>query len=525
MSESVVLNRTLSEVVETAADRYGSSLAIEDGECKLSFSELNIARVDCARAFHAAGVNKGDRIAIWAPNMYQWVVAAIGAQTIGAVLVPLNTRYKGSEASYILNSSGASMLFIVAEFLGVRYSELLQGQDIPSLKRIVLLEGDDGEYQTWDQFLASGHVVSAQTVNAIAASILPTDTLDILYTSGTTGKPKGVVTNHGQNILTYEGWSSRVGLRSDDNYLIINPFFHSFGCKAGWLSALITGATMYPVKTFDLDATLIKIERDKISMIPGPPAIYQSMISHPDRDKYDLSSLRLAVTGAAPVPVELVQKMRDILGFEVVVTAYGLTEASGTVSACRPDDDAETISTTSGAAIPGVEIKCVDTVTEQEVPFGEPGEIWFRGYNVMQGYFNSPEETARTITEDGWMKTGDIGVMNERGYIRITDRIKEMFIVGGFNCYPAEIESTLCSMPGVAQAAIIGVPDERMGEVARGYVIANHDAELTQASVISWCRDHMANYKAPRTVEIVEKLPLNASGKVDKQVLRDRQKS
>lgn len=525
MSESFVPSRTLPEVVQTAADRFASSLAIEDGEVQLTFEQLNQARIEAARAFYAADIVKGDRIAIWAPNIYQWVVAAIGAQTIGAVVVPLNTRYKGSEAAYILNSSGARLLFTVEEFLGVKYPKLVENEDIPSIERIVLFEGGDSSLQTWDQFLTSGADVDEQIVNDIANDIQPTDTLDILYTSGTTGKPKGVVTNHGQNILTYEAWSSGVELKHGDNYLIINPFFHSFGYKAGWLSALISGATMYPVKTFDVDATLAKIERDRISMIPGPPTVYQSLISHPDRDKYDLSSLRLAVTGSAPVPVELIKKMREVLGFQVVVTAYGLTEACGTVSVCRPDDDAETISTTSGAAIPGVEIKCVNSTSGEDVASGESGEIWFRGYNVMQEYFNNPEETAKAITEDGWLKTGDIGVMDARGYIKITDRIKEMFIVGGFNCYPAEIENTLCSMPGVAQSAVIGIPDERMGEVAKGYVIANHDADLTQESVISWCRNNMANYKVPRSVELVEKLPLNASGKVDKQALRAMQKA
>ncbi len=530
MSESFVPSRTLPEVVQTAADRFGSSLAIVDGDTRLTFEELNRMRIEAAKAFYAANMQKGDRIAIWAPNIYQWIVAAIGAQSIGVVLVPLNTRYKGSEAAYILNSSAARMLFTVGEFIGVNYPQVIAEQDTPRLEKIVLLEGggdgsgENGAQQTWQQFLASGADVAEQTIADIIAAVRPSDTLDILYTSGTTGKPKGVVTNHGQNILTYEGWNSRSGLHHGDNYLIVPPFFHSFGYKAGWLASLIVGATVYPVKTFDLDATLAQIERDKISVIPGPPTIYQSLISHPDRDKYDLSSLRLAVTGGAPVPVELVKKMREILGFEVVVTAYGLTESCGTVSSCRADDDAETISTTSGVAIPGIEIKCVDTNSGEQVPNGESGEIWFRGYNVMQEYFNNPEETAKNITEDGWMKTGDIGVMDERGYIQITDRIKEMFIVGGFNCYPAEIENTLCSMPGVAQVAIIGVHDERMGEVAKAYVIADHDADLNQESVVGWCRANMANYKVPRTVEIVNDLPLIASGKIDKQALRAMQK-
>ena len=255
-------------------------------------------------------------------------------------------------------------------------------------------------------------------------------------------------------------------------------------------------------------------------MLPVPPTIYQSILAHPDRDKYDLSSLRLAVTGAASVPVELIKKMRSELNFETVVTAYGLTESCGVVTICRPDDDPETIATTAGCAIPGVEVKCVGDAAGTEVKRGEPGEIWLRGYNVMQGYFDNPQATAETITADGWMKTGDIGVMDERGYIRITDRIKDMYISGGFNVYPAEIENGLSSIAGVVQAAVIGVPDERMGEVGKAYIVKAAGADLTAEEVIDWCRSHMANYKVPRSVEFIDAMPLNASGKVLKPTLR-----
>ena len=351
--------------------------------------------------------------------------------------------------------------------------------------------------------------------------VTPEDTLDILFTSGTTGNPKGVVTCHGQNIQVFETWSATVGLRSDDNYLIINPFFHSFGYKAGWLSAIIRGARILPVKEFDLDTVMAQIESEKISMIPGPPTIYQSLLAHPRRDQFDLSSLRLAVTGAAPVPVELVRQMREELGFEVVVTAYGLTETCGVVSICRPEDSAERISHSSGRAMAGMELKCVDK-QGTEVAVGSEGEIWVRGYNVMRGYFNNPEETARTVTTDGWLRTGDVGVMDEAGYLRITDRIKDMFIVGGFNCYPAEIENMLCSMPGVARAAVIGVPDQRMGEVAMAFIVPQADSSITSEQVIEWSRSNISNYKVPRSVQLVSELPMNASGKVLKGDLRDR---
>ena len=510
--------RTLPQVVSDAAAQYGSRVAIADGNVRLTYEQLDAARISAARAFIAAGLEKGERIAIWAPNIYQWIIAAIGAQSVGGVLVPLNTRYKGSEGAYIIRSSGAKMLFTVDEFLGLRYPAMLADHSLPELERTVLFSGDASQCQSWEAFLAAGATVPAKEVALRASSLTPDDTLDILFTSGTTGNPKGVVTAHGQNIRTFENWSATVGLCSDDNYLIINPFFHSFGYKAGWLSAIICGARMIPVRSFDLDAVLVQIEQEKISMIPGPPTIYQSLLAHPRRKDYNLSSLRLAVTGAAPVPIELVRQMREELGFEVVVTAYGLTETCGVVSICRADDTAERISHSSGRAMDGTEIQCVDK-DGQPVAAGVDGEIWVRGFNVMCHYFDNADATAETLNSDGWLKTGDVGVLDEDGYVRITGRIKEMFIVGGFNCYPAEIENILCDMPGIARAAVIGVADERMGEVAAAFLVKDVGVPLDEAAVIEWSRAQMANYKVPRSVIFLQELPMNAGGKVDKSAL------
>ena len=314
MSQEYV-QRTLPQVVQQAAATYGERTAISDGEVALTYQQLDDARVEAGRAFLAAGLGHGDRIAIWAPNIYQWIIAAIGAQSVGGVVVPLNTRLKGAEAAYILRASGARLLFTVGEFLGIEYPQLLEGEDIPRLENTVILDGDAPGCLSWKAFLAAAASVDANEVAAREEALSPSDSLDILFTSGTTGKPKGVVTSHGQNIRTFESWSATVGLRSDDNYLIINPFFHSFGYKAGWLASIIRGCRMLPVKSFDLDSVLETIAREKVSMIPGPPTIYQSLLVHPRRKDYDLSSLRLAVTGAAPVPVALVEKMRGELGF------------------------------------------------------------------------------------------------------------------------------------------------------------------------------------------------------------------
>ena len=527
------VQRTLPEVVQAAAAAHGAHIAIQDGPVQLTYAELDQARRRAAAAYVAAGLRSGDRIAIWAPNMYQWILAAIGAQSLGITLVPINTRWKGSEAAYALKLSHVRALFCVGEFLGQDYPAMLAGQDLPDLQSIVLFAGAGSSpesvqlasgsvpLQSWEQFLASGAQVTDGEVDQLAALVTPDTVLDIGFTSGTTGAPKGVVTTHGQNIRVFETWSATVGLRADDNYLIVNPFFHSFGYKAGWLAAIIRGARILPVLSFDLDAVLAQIEADRVTMLPGAPTIYQSILAHPDRSKYDLSSLRLAVTGAAPVPVELVNRMRQELQFETVVTAYGLTESCGTVTICESDDPAELISSTSGKAMDGVEVRMVDVAGNDVAP-GEPGEIWVRGYNVMQGYLDNPEATAQAITADGWLKTGDVGRMDDSGYVAITDRIKDMFIVGGFNCYPAEIENALCSLPGVSQAAVIGIPDERMGEVTCAFMVLEPGVNLDADAVIAWSREHMANYKVPRAVHIVASLPVNASGKVLKNQLREQ---
>jgi len=520
MAAATYQARTLPQLVAQSAQAYGDRVAITDGDVQLTYQQLDAARRQAARAFMAAGLAQGERIAIWAPNIYQWIIAAIGAQSVGVVLVPLNTRMKGAEAGYILRASQSRLLFTVADFLGVNYPALLASEELPELRNTILLEGQADGTQSWADFITAGEVVADAEVTERSDALTPDDTLDILFTSGTTGNPKGVVTCHGQNIRTFENWSATVGLRKDDNYLVINPFFHSFGYKAGWLACIIRGAHILPVKSFDLDAVMSQIQSDRVSMIPGPPTIYQSLLAHPNRSDYDLSSLRLAVTGAAPVPVALVEQMRKELGFEVVVTAYGLTESCGVVSICRADDSAQRISHTSGRAMEGVEMKLVDN-HGQEVPEGNEGEIWFRGFNVMQGYLDDPEQTALAITPDGWLKTGDVGVMDADGYVRITDRIKDMFIVGGFNTYPAEIENILCSMPGIARAAVIGVPDARMGEVAHAYIVPAAVEAIDEAAVIAWAKDNMANYKVPRTVSFIAELPMNAGGKVLKNELRE----
>jgi HIP---CoA ligase len=512
---------TIPGVLERAAARFADSEALVDEATRLTFAELREAAGEAARGLIAAGIEPGDRVAIWAPNISEWVVAALGVYRAGAVIVSVNTRFKGTEATYILNRARAKLLFTVTDFLDTNYVELLAtGDPVATLDTIVVLRGDAPHGTlTWDSFRASGTRVDRREVEAREAAITGDTISDILFTSGTTGLPKGAMLTHGASVAAYDAWTSVVGLRHGDRYLIVNPFFHTFGLKAGILACLITGATIVPHAVFDVDSVMARVVAERVSMLPGAPTIYQSILDHPRVRDFDMSTLRLAVTGAAAVPVELIKRMRAELSFETIVTGYGLTEATGIATMCRHDDDAETIATTAGRAIPGVEVLVVND-DGKELPAGEPGEVVVRGYNVMRGFVDDPEGTADAIDADGWLHTGDIGIMDERGNLRITDRKKDMYIVGGFNAYPAEIENMILAHPSVSQVAVIGVPDPRLGEVGFAFVIARPEHAVDPDELISWCRERMANYKVPRHVEVVDAFPLNATGKVLKYELR-----
>ncbi len=514
---------TIGRQVVEAAEQFGSTEALVEGDVRLTFAELRNEVLTAAAAFVANGLQRGDRVAIWAPNIGEWVVAALGASSAGGVLVPLNTRFKGREAADIVSRSGASMLLCVNGFLGNDYVEMLRstGTDLPDLRHIVVLRGDhpDGTV-AWADFLRDADAPGARDEAATRIATGSADDLsDIIFTSGTTGQPKGVMCTHGQTMRVFDVWSGVIGLTHDDRYLIVNPFFHTFGYKAGFVACLIRGSTIVPEPVFDVAAVLRTVAAERITMLPGPPTLYLSILNFPDRDSFDLSSLRLAVTGAAAVPVEMIRRMREELTFKTIVTAYGLTESTGVVSICRPDDAPETIATTSGVAIPDTEVRVVDT-HGTEVERGTPGEIVCRGYHVMHGYYHDPEATAEAIDADGWLHTGDVGVMDDRGYLAITDRTKDMFIVGGFNAYPAEIENMLLAHPAIAQVAVVGVPDPRQGEVGHAFVVARPGVTIDPDEVIAWSREQMANYKVPRAVHVLDVLPTNASGKVRKFELR-----
>jgi acyl-CoA synthetase (AMP-forming)/AMP-acid ligase II len=513
-------------MVREAAQRQAGRLAVVDGTRRVTFGDLGAMVRDGARGLVAAGIEPGDRVAMWAPNSLDFVAAALAITTAGGVMVPVSTRFKGTEAAYILGRSRARVLFTTRGFLDTDFPALLaaSGEALPTLQRTVLLTGEAqaGEV-TWADFVAAGASVTNAEIDARIDAVAPDDPADIFFTSGTTGAPKGVVMAHHQVLRAYLDWCDWADLRPGDRYLAANPFFHIFGYKAGIVASMMRGATLYPVAVFDAAAALELVERERITVFPGPPTVYQMLLDHPDRATRDISSVRVAVTGGADIPVALIRRMQAEMPFERILTGYGLTEA-GTLTGTRPDDDPNHIATTVGVVWPGFEARTVD---EHNVPVaaGEAGEVVARGETVMRAYFEDPEATAAAFDDEGFLHTGDLGVFDAAGYLRIVGRIKDMFLVGGFNAYPAEIENLLLRHPAIAQVAVIGIPDDRLGEVGMAFVVPSPDTSsagepLTEASVIAWARDEMANFKVPRRVAFVDALPLNAMGKVTKDDLR-----
>jgi acyl-CoA synthetase (AMP-forming)/AMP-acid ligase II len=496
---------TTPGIIGAAAEKWPDAEAIVDGDVRISFAGLREWVAQATQAALAAGICKGERAAIWAPNSWEWIVAALGIQSAGGVIVPMTTRYKGEEASYVLKRSGAKLLITVQDFLGVDYLALLDRRET-DVERTVVLRSP-----SWEDYMSAGSSGKPPVVSEA-------DTADIIFTSGTTGRPKGVMSSHAQTVGVPRAWAAMVGLRAGDRYLLVSPFSHTSGYKCGFIGAIIAGATTYPLAVADTPALLDLVSRERITMLPGTPTLFQSILNHPERASYDFSSLRLSAVGAAPVPVELVKRMKAEL-FDTVVTGYGLTETTGVTTMSRFDDPPELIARTVGRPLPGVEVRIVDPGGADLGP-GAVGEVLVRGYNVMKGYFDAPEHTAEAIDADGWLHTGDVGVLDEAGYLSITDRLKDMYIVGGFNAYPAEIEAAILRHPDVAMVAVIGIPDAHQGEVGMAFVVPRSGTRPSGDEIAAWARSEMANYKVPRRVLIVPELPMNAVGKVLKPDLR-----
>lgn len=520
----ISLSHTIPRIISHAATRYGDKpfCVSEKGEVT-SFAAFARRVAGLGAQMLRMGVTPGDRVAMLAPNCPEWIVAASAAMSIGAIMVPINTRFKGQEVRYVLEKSRAVLVFTVDEFLGTDYRAMIiaacggEGEgkptaELPHLRAIISMDVPD---------FAPDEVDPADMANyqAAAARVTPETTADLLFTSGTTGAPKGAMHSHGQGLWMAGLWSEANDLTASDRTAVVNPFFHSFGYRSGWITALTAGMTIFPLAIFDAGQLLELIERERITQLSGAPAVFYALLNHADLGRRDISSLRTGHTGGAKTPPEIIRAGYDRLGFDIFLTSFGQTETTALISSNRAGDPIEAIANTVGRPIPLLEWRIVDSEGMDVEPLGS-GELLVRGPNVMQGYFEDPEQTAATIDADGWLHTGDVAAMDDDGRLRILDRIKDIVIVGGFNAYPAEIEMMLAQHPAIADVAIIGMLDDRMGEVTAACVVLNDGHDLTIDELTQWARERMANFKVPRHLFVMEEFPRTPLGKVQKFALR-----
>jgi HIP---CoA ligase len=524
-------------MLRDVATRHAERDAVVDGAVRLDFASLFAEAQRVARALQASGIQPGDRVAIWASNGWRWVVAACGIWQLGAVVVPLASRWKAPEVGPLIERTEARLVFVERESAGEPLLESLLARfgagapgrpvaGLPSLVQVVLFDevgsargmdlGSDRGIGLWDDFIAAGEGRAAPDGSDVAADAMA----ELLFTSGTTGAPKGVELCQRQLLQAYWDWSGIGGLVAGDRFLVIPPYSHGFGLNGGILACLMRGVANVPIAVFDPRVALEQIARERITVISGPPTLFATLMNLEQFDPTGVASLRLAFVGAAAVPTELIHAMRSRMGIERVVNAYGLIEVC-VVSMTRAGDPTDVIATTTGRAMPGVEVRIVGE-DGTAVEDGEPGEVQVRSQGVMRGYWRDPVQTAAVITPEGWCRTGDVGVRDPAGSIRVVDRLKDAYNCGGFSAFPAEIENQLLEWGAIAQVAVVGVPDARLGEVGHAFVIPAAGRQVDAEALIAWSRANMANYKVPRRVHVVDAFPLNANGKVRKDELRRR---
>jgi len=496
-------------------------------------------RIDAtAKGLLALGIGKGDNVAIWAGNVTEWVLTQYATAKIGAVLVTVNPSYQLSELEYLLAQSRTRALVMAPEFRGTDYVAMLRkalpmidtaspglvaSDAYPDFREAILIEGDRGAgFRTWADLIERGRTVSDRQLADAQAATEPGDVINIQYTSGTTGFPKGAMLTH-TNILgdaDLVGWSQN--LSAEDVICAPVPFYHCFGCVMAVLTSLTRGCTLVtPHDHFDPVHTLDAVERFGATALYGVPTMFIAQLSDPHFDEVDLSSLRTGIMAGSPCPIEVMRGVVSRMGAAEMTIAYGQTEASPVITQTTTDDTVERRVTTVGKALPGVEVRLVDPETGEDCAPGAQGELWARGFTIMAGYYDKPEETAAAIDEDGWLHTGDLATVDEEGYFRITGRLKDMVIRGGENIYPREVEEFLFTHPGVREVQCFGVPDRKFGEQLVAWVRAKQGCSLTEDEVVEFCRGKISHFKIPRYVRVVDEFPMTVTGKVQKYKMRE----
>jgi fatty-acyl-CoA synthase len=522
---------TLGQMLDRAAQQFPDREAVVFRGERVTYRDLRRRADAFARGLLALGLGPGDHVVLWMPNCVEWNVANLGIAKIGAVTVTCNSRYRAFEVEYVLRQSDAKALIMVDRFAAAKVDYLaildelcpdarraggLPGARFPALRHVVVLGPEvPAGAVPFPAVERAGAGSGGPDLGAIA--IRPDDPVEMLYTSGTTGEPKGCLLSHGNMYYKCRVYTDLHRWTHTDRYLVPVPYFHIFGSMGGVAANCLAGSTQVLMDVFDAGEAMRLIEAERVTIFSGVPTMFITVLGHPAFGKYDLSSLRTGSIGAAPVPVEIMRRILDReagLGMDALVV-YGLTEATGGTHWTRPGDAIEKRVATVGLRTPEIEDRIVDPVTGRPLPPGEEGEVCVKGPTLMLGYYRKPEATAEKI-RDGWLHTGDMGIQDADGYLRITGRVTDMIIVGGFNTYPAEIENFYLRHPGILDVSIVGVPDPIMGEVVMAFVIPKAGVTLSAEEVIAFARDKIANFKVPRYVEIVDHFPLTGSGKVQK---------
>lgn len=533
------LHFTMGQLLEHMAIKYpdNDALVYPDQGLRYSYKEFNAICDGVAKGLLAMGVGKGDHIAIWATNVPQWVVLQFASAKIGAILVTVNTNYKAVELEYVLKQSDTTTLFLVSGFKDTDYVETLysvvpelrnaepgqlRSERLPFLKNVIFLgERDYAGMRRWHDLEVLGAGVENDQLSAVQKLLDEHQVINMQYTSGTTGFPKGVMLTHHNVINNGFNIGECMRFTEKDRLCIPVPFFHCFGCVLGVMACVTHGSTMVPVETFSAEAVLRTVQTERCTALHGVPTMFIAELDHPTFGRYDLSSLRTGIMAGSPCPTEVMKRVIREMYMTEITIAYGQTESSPVITQTRTDDPVELRVATVGRALPDVEVKIADIETGQSLPPGRQGELCTRGYLVMKGYYKMPDETARVIDEDGWLHTGDLAVMDENGYCKITGRIKNMIIRGGENIYPREIEEFLYTHPKVADVQVYGVPDVKYGEQVMAAIKLKENTSATSEEIQGFCRGRIANYKVPRYIKFVDEFPMTASGKIQKFKLRE----
>jgi fatty-acyl-CoA synthase len=516
-----LLGQTIGENLARTAARFPDrdALVVPFEAVRLNYADLDREVDRLARALIAVGLEPGDRAGIWSPNNAAWVIAQYATAKAGVILVNINPAYRTHEAQYALQQSGCRLLFSAPAFKTSDYRAMIAElrPALPALDRVVFLGTPD-----WDELVDAGERVSPDDLHARMATLDLDDPINIQYTSGTTGFPKGATLSH-HNLLN-NGYfvGETLGYDESDRVCIPVPFYHCFGMVIGNLACTTHGAAIVvPAPVFDPLLTLETVEAERCTSLYGVPTMFIAELEHPEFGRFDLSSLRTGMMAGAPCPVEVMKQCISVMHMEGVTIGYGMTETSPVSTQTAVDDPIDQRVSSVGRAHPHVEIKIVDPTDGRTVRRGESGELCTRGYSVMLGYWNDPERTAEAIDANRWMHTGDLAMMDDDGYVKIVGRIKDMIIRGGENVYPREIEEFLYGHPEIVDVQVIGVPDARYGEELMAWVRLREGASMTVDDVAEFCRGKIAGYKVPRYVHVTEEFPMTVTGKVQKYRMRE----